>query len=160
MLGISPQMKYRVVSAALAACVLAACNGGGEEPVFPADYKSTYQEVRDCRFSIDHDLTRMRVLASPDALAVYQARNAPFPVGAVVLKEIYDSADMTCSGEILHIAVMQKLEEGAAPDALNWTWQKVSAKHETMSTDLMRCIGCHTGCGKPPGGHDGTCTEP
>jgi hypothetical protein len=35
----------------------------GDPPVFPEDYAATYQEVRSCRLSVDHDLTRMRVLA-------------------------------------------------------------------------------------------------
>lgn len=157
-------MSRRIALAALAAALIApalcACNGDGEPPVFPEDYAATYEEVRDCRFSLDHDLTRMRVVAAPDALEAYRMRNAPFPTGAIVLKEQYDSADLTCTGPILHFTVMQKLEPGSSPETLDWTWQKVSAGHSTMSTEIKRCIQCHTGCGKPPEGHDGTCAMP
>ena len=139
----------------------AGCGGGdGEPPIFPEDYAATYQEVRNCRFSLEHDLTRMRVLAAPDALMPYQARDAPFPTGAIVLKEQYDSTDMTCSGPLLHFTVMQKLAPGSSPETLDWTWQKVDAEHRTMETEIMRCVSCHDHCGNAPEGHDGTCAMP
>jgi hypothetical protein len=154
-------MSRRAALATLAASVLLACGGDdGEPPIFPEDYAATYQEVRNCRFSLDHDLTRMRVLVSPDAVAIYQTRSAPFPTGAIVLKEQYDSQDMTCTGPLLHFTVMQKLDVGSSPETLDWTWQQVSADHHTQATDIMRCTRCHTGCGKPPVGHDGTCAMP
>lgn len=148
-----------LLAAGLLAGLLAACGDEAEPALFPEDYAATYQEVRDCRFSLEHDLTRMRVLAAPDAMAVYQARNAPFAAGAVVLKPQYDSTDMTCS-EILYFTVMQKLEPGSSPDTLDWAWQKVDPEGKPMEADLQRCIACHTGCGKPPEGHDGVCAEP
>lgn len=148
-----------LLAAGLLAGLLAACGDEAEPALFPEDYAATYQEVRDCRFSLEHDLTRMRVLAAPDAMAVYQARNAPFAAGAVVLKPQYDSTDMTCS-EILYFTVMQKLEPGSSPDTLDWAWQKVGPDGKPMEADLQRCIACHTGCGKPPEGHDGVCAEP
>ena len=149
------------VFAALAAHALLACSGGeGEAPVFPEDYATTYQEVRNCRFSLEHDLTRMRVLASPEALAIYQGRTGPFPAGAIVLKEQFDSADMSCSGPILHYTVMEKLAPGSSPATLDWSWQKVSKDHVTMTTEITRCVQCHTGCGDAPEGHDGTCAVP
>lgn len=143
--------------------LLLGCGDDGVEPVIsivPPDYAATYQEVRDCRFSLDHDLTRMRVLAAPEALAFYTDRNAPFPVGAIVLKEQYDSADTNCAGPILHYTVMQKLPTGTDPAGLDWLWQKADVDFHVMETDLKRCTSCHTNCGKPPGGHDGTCAEP
>lgn len=155
-------MSRHVAIVVLAAQVLVGCDDGddGEPPIFPADYAATYQEVRSCRFSLEHDLTRMRVLASPDALAPYQARTAPFPTGAIVLKEQFDSTDTTCAGPILHFTVMQKLEVGSSPATLDWSWQKVSVDHHTLSTDIERCTRCHTSCGEPPEGHDGTCAVP
>ena len=148
-----------LLAAGLLAGLLAACGDEAEPALFPEDYAATYQEVRDCRFSLEHDLTRMRVLAAPDAMAMYQARTAPFPAGAVVIKPQYNSTDMTCS-EILYFTVMQKLEPGSSPDTLDWAWQKVGPDMKPMETDVQRCIACHTGCGKPPEGHDGTCAAP
>lgn len=164
-------MNRRSTRAALAALLvsglLGGCGGGegdddtGEPPVFPEDFAATYQEVRNCRFSLEHDLTRMRVLAAPDAMGTYQMRNAPFAAGAVVLKIQYDSADTTCSGPILHYTVMQKLDAGASPDTLDWAWQKVSKDFKVdAKMDVQRCVRCHTNCGKPPEGFDATCAVP
>jgi hypothetical protein len=155
-------MALRAVLAVLVAGSLCACgdDGGGDPPLVPADYAATYEEVRSCRFSVEHDLTRIRIVAAPDALAPYRTRSAPFPTGAIVLKEEYDSADMTCAGPIIEFTVMQKLDAGSSPDTLDWAWQKVGVDRRVKTTDLMRCIRCHTGCGKPPEGHDGTCAMP
>jgi hypothetical protein len=119
--------------------------------------------VRNCRYSLDHDLMHIRVLAAPDALTPYNGRTTPFPTGAIVLKEQYGDSDDTCTGPILNFTVMQKLEVGSAPTALDWSWQKVTADHRTVAekdSPSARCIQCHTGCGKPPDGYDGTCTVP
>ena len=156
-------MSKHAVLAILATQLLLACGddgGGGEPPVFPADYAATYQQVRGCRFSLEHDLIRIRVVASPDALAAYNGRTAPFPTGAIVLKEEYAESDTACAGPIVQFTVMQKLEPGSSPETLDWTWQEVNGDHRTVDTQIQRCIGCHTNCGKPPEGYDGTCTVP
>ncbi|MGE5307422.1 MAG: cytochrome P460 family protein, partial [Hyphomicrobiales bacterium] len=129
-------------------------------PVFPADYAATYQQVRNCRLSLEHDLMYIRVLASPDALAAYNGRTAPFPTGAIALKEQYGEDDTTCAGPIVNFTVMQKLAVGSSPATLDWTWQKVGADRRLVDTDITRCTRCHTDCGKPPDGYDGTCTMP
>lgn len=134
--------------------------GSGDPPLFPIDYEATYQEVRDCRFSLDHDLVRIRVLASPDALTAYNGRVAPFPTGSVVLKEQYFDSDTTCAGPVVEYTVMQKLDVGASPETLGWSWQKVSGDHTTVKTDIKRCTQCHTGCGQAPEGYGGTCAMP
>jgi hypothetical protein len=154
----------RRILLALIAPALAACSddGGssGPPPLFPDDYAATYQQVRNCRFSLDHDLIRVRVLASPDALVAYNGRTAPFPTGAIVLKEEYAESDTACAGPIESFTVMQKLEVGSSPATLDWSWQEVGADHHGKTIDIMRCTSCHTGCGKPPEGYDGTCTVP
>lgn len=132
----------------------------GLAPVFPADYEDTYTEVRDCRQSGDHDLNVVRVLADPIALAAYADRTQPFPIGATVIKEEYAFGDVDCTGPITQWTVMQKLEVGTAPDMLDWRWQRVDASRNVIEEDTPRCWGCHTTCGVPPDGHDGTCTVP
>jgi hypothetical protein len=77
-----------------------------------------------------------------------------------VLKEQYDAGDTACAGPIVEFTVMQKQGVGASPEELDWTWQKVSPDHRTLTTEITRCVGCHTACGQPPEGHDGTCTVP
>lgn len=151
------------LAAVLGGVALLACSdGGGKEDValFPADYALTYQEVRNCRMSLEHGFVPIRVLASPEALAPYRDRAAPFPAGAIVLKEEYLGGDSACADGPVRFTVMQKLPAGSAPDTIDWTWQEVSADRATATKDVLRCIGCHTDCGKPPDGYDGTCTVP
>src|SRR3954470_16220189 len=74
--------------------VLAACSGGngnGDEPqpLFPASYTESYSLVHDCRLSIEHDFSPIRVFTAPGATEAYTGREQDFPVGAVVLKEEY-----------------------------------------------------------------------
>ena len=149
----------------LAAAVAAACAGDsgdgsddGPAPLFPADYASTYSEVRNCRSSTEHDFSRVRVLADPDALGPYQGRDADFPVGSIVLKEEFDFGDTDCAGDIIRWTVMQRLEAGSSPDTLDWRWQDVEPSRRVKTQDEPRCIGCHTTCGVPPEGYQGTCT--
>jgi hypothetical protein len=160
-------MSRRAIFAVLAVQALIACGGddggdddGGDPPLFPADYAATYQQVRNCRASLDHDLMRIRVLAAPEALASYNTRSAPFPAGAIVLKEEYAMSDTACSGPIMNFTVMQKLATGSSAATLDWSWQEVSGDRRTTTTVVQRCTGCHSDCGKPPEGFDGTCTVP
>jgi hypothetical protein len=147
--------------AAAVAVVLAAGRGddGGGEPVFPADYAATYQEVRDCRGSADHDLGQIRVLADPAALGPYQARDVPFPLGAVVLKAEYDFGDPGCTGEITQWTVMVR-DDGGDAAALGWRWQRVDRQRRVITENEPRCFGCHLECGVPPDGYQGTCAVP
>lgn len=128
--------------------------------VFPTSYASTYQEVRNCRYSIEHSLVNIRVLASPDAVEAYQGRLAPFPAGAIALKEEYAESDTSCAGPIQGFTVMQKLPVGSSPATLDWQWQRTSSDRVVTSENEHTCIACHTNCGQPPDGYDGTCTVP
>ncbi len=127
-------------------------------PLFPTEYAASYTEVRGCRASTEHDFARVRVLADPDAVGPYLARDRDFPVGAVVLKAEYDFADPTCQGPIARWTVMVREAAGSSPEALDWHWQDVSANRQVKTENEARCIGCHTGCGVPPEGYLGTCT--
>lgn len=161
-------MRTAILGILLSSLVTAACSGGDdggddmeETPFFPADYASTYTEVRDCRGSGDHDLNMVRMLADPVALEPYQGRQQPFPVGAVVIKEEYDFADADCSGAIKQWTVMKKVADGSSPDTLDWTWQQVDADRNVVSVDPPRCYACHSGCGRmEEGGYEWTCAHP
>jgi hypothetical protein len=143
--------------------VLVAC-GGGEDPpqapVFPMDYATTFQEVRNCRFSLDHDLARIRILASPDAVQAYTDRVSAFPDGAIIVKEEYDEQDEACAGPFRSFTAMQKLTPGSGSDTLDWYWEESTGDFAVVETDVKRCVNCHTDCGKPPEGYDGTCAVP
>lgn len=150
---------FVVLTAALVCGSTACGSSDGDPPLYPENYRDTYTEVRNCRNSIEHDLMRIRVLASPETLAAYQNRT-PFPVGALLVKEQFDSPDTDCSGPIINVTVMQKLAAGEDPDALDWKWQKTDIDNKVIDLDVQSCTGCHTTCGRPPEGYDGTCTVP
>jgi Cytochrome P460 len=139
--------------------VAAGC-GSDVAAEFPADYATTYLEVRGCRPSGDHDLHSIRVLADPLAWPTYTRRDAPFAEGAVVLKEEYDFADRTCAGPIVEWTVMRRLAGDQGDKTAGWAWQRVAADRSVTSEDEPRCIGCHQRCGQSPDGHDGTCAMP
>jgi Cytochrome P460 len=147
----------------VAAAVGLACPADDEDaaqPFFPEDYEDSYREVRPCRPSGDHDLNNVRILADAAALAPYQQRSSPFPLGAVVLKQEYDFGDLDCTGEIKQWTVMRKLADGSSPETLGWAWQRVDLARRVLEPDAVRCISCHQGCGVPPDGYDWTCSVP
>jgi len=148
-----------LVLAALAAGCSGDDGGGGTPPLFPTDYAASYQEVRNCRASIEHGAVRIRVLAAPDALTPYTGRTAPFPTGAIVLKEEYDDSDLDCTGPKVNYTVMQKLDVGSSAETLDWTWQEVGPDLKDREADIRRCYQCHTDCNAPEG-YDHTCTVP
>lgn len=134
----------------------------GPAPIYPADYASTYTMVRDCRPSSSHDFHFIVIWADPDAATPYLERNAPFPVGSIVLKEEYDIGDTECTGDVVEWAVMQRLEAGSAPDLqLDWFWQEVDEDGEVISENSSLCFGCHDDCdGDPTDSYENTCAEP
>jgi hypothetical protein len=149
---------------------LAACGGNDEgaepppppvqvDPLFPADFGETFQIVRDCRPSSEHDLARVQVYADPSAQSPYLTREGEFEVGATLVKTEYDGTDSECAGAVTQWTVMQRLSAGSSPETLDWTWQRVSNTRQVLSQDEARCTGCHTGCGAPAGFFN-TCALP
>jgi hypothetical protein len=53
---------------------------------------------------------------------------------------------------------MTRLAPGSSPATLDWYWQDVDASRRVVTENDARCIGCHTTCGVPPEGYQGTCT--
>jgi hypothetical protein len=156
-------LPLALVLAAVLAFAGSSCGGDGDgsngpEPAFPANYAATFTEVRNCRNSGDHDLSRVRVLADPAALEPYRGRAADFPVGSVVLKEEHAFSDADCSRTPIRWTVMTRLAAGSSPATLDWSWQDVDAERRVTSENDSRCVGCHAGCGVPPDGYLGTCT--
>lgn len=133
---------------------LVACGSdGGASPDFPESYRDTYQQVRGCRKSGDHDLNYIRIVTNPTAFIAYTMRNAPFPEGSIIVKEEYDFADSSCLGELVQWTTMVKTGG-------TWQWQRVNPDRSVESENEQRCIGCHAQCGLPPDGFDGTCAVP
>src|SRR5688572_6534705 len=99
----------RALLALLVLLPLAACGGDDEdaepppppvqaEPLFPADFSETFQVVRSCRPSSEHDLARVQVYADPSSQSTYLTREGEFAVGATLVKIEYDGTDSECAG--------------------------------------------------------------
>ena len=127
------------------------------EPGFPVDYAATYQEVRNCRKSADHDLDWIRVLADPVARLPYATRDTDVPDGGVLLKEEYEFDDDVCAGPVIGWTVM--IKDSSKTDRLGWSWQKVDLDRNITELDADRCVNCHDGC-VAPDGWDFTCAIP
>jgi hypothetical protein len=132
------------------------------EPLFPVDYATDWTPVRDCRSSTSHDFHLIKVWADPQAAAPYLERDAPFPVGSVVLKEEFDIGDTECAGDIVEWTVMKRLEEGSTPaEQLDWFWQELDENRQVISQNEGRCFGCHDDCdGNPVDSYENTCAVP
>jgi hypothetical protein len=145
------------------AALVGACGGDegtnppppAEDPVFPANYAQAYTEVRNLRFSSEHDGHYIRVHCSPGSATEYTAGTYPLPEGTVLVKSLYnDPAGTVLDG----FAVMQKRAPGTAPSTGDWYWQSVDAtRNVVQSGQITACISCHTGC---TNNRDLTCTDP
>ncbi len=129
----------------VAGALLGACTGEVEAPptaaIFPVEAPTTWREVRDCRHSHEHELNHIRVLADDAAYDPYLLWNAPFPVGATLLKLEYD--DAACS-HLIRYTAMKKLAKGSDLARGDWQWQAASPsliveEHAKVS----QCVGCH-----------------
>ncbi|HET6481201.1 MAG TPA: cytochrome P460 family protein [Actinoplanes sp.] len=126
-----------------------------QQPFFDPATVKTWPEVRNCRFSIEHDGVQVQVFASPEAATAYTEGTYPLPEGAVIVKVEHD--DSNCDEPLAYTA-MRKLASGAAPANGDWEWQRVDADGEVQEWILMRdCVSCHSACTE---GRDLTCTDP
>jgi hypothetical protein len=152
---------------ALLAGLLVSCGGDDgtspppEDPLFPADYLTTYVEVRNLRTSNNHDGSNLataaiRVHCSPDAADEYVNGAYPLPEGCVLVKTAYaDPTGTVVSG----YTVMQKRAPGTAPASRDWYWQETDRDRRVIrSGQLSTCINCHTS--NPDCSVDLTCTLP
>lgn len=123
--------------------VNASLSGCPIEPIFPADYRDTYTEVRGCRLSIEHGGVSIRVFANQTAAGPYFDLADPLPLGSVVVKEEYDGQDCEADGELVRWRAMRKEEPGFDPDDNDWHWQWVEPDRSVTFDDKTTCISCH-----------------
>jgi len=118
-----------------------------EEPLFPADYLTTYTEVRNLRLSNNHDGSQLNVAAvrvhcSPEAADQYTNAIYPLPQGSVVVKTEY--SDISGSA-VTGYTVMVKGPPGTAPGSRDWIWQEADQnRNVTQTGQISACIDCHT----------------
>lgn len=132
----------RVTVDELVAAVTGLLAGCPVEPVFPANYRSTYTEVRNCRFSIEHGGLSIRVLANAIGLQSYLDNAELLPVGSVIVKEEYDGPDCV-DADLVRWRVMRKEAPGFDPADSDWHWQWVEKDRSVLFNDKSTCIGCH-----------------
>src|SRR5262245_35909346 len=118
-------------------------------PIFPANYRSSFVEVRDCRFSIEHDSVSIRVLVNDIGADAYLNEDNPLPVGSIVIKEEYDAGtsgapDCSNAADLVRWRVMRKESPGFDQVDNDWAWQWVDAPSRTVRfNDKTTCVGCH-----------------
>ena len=111
-------------------------------PVFPANYRSTYTVVRDCRFSSEHGLVYIRVLANSLAAQPYLNNANPLPVGSTVVKEEFSSPDCNLNSLVRWRAMRKEAPGFDAVDG-DWHWQWVEPNRSVTFNDKSTCISCH-----------------
>lgn len=120
-------------------------SSGGPEPVFPENYRETFTEVRNCRFSVEHGGYTIRVLANDIALQDYLNDAAQLPVGSIILKEEYGGPDCDDDTVLEQWRVMRKEAPGFDPNAGDWHWQRVLADgRQVVEDNKASCITCHS----------------
>ena len=160
--------RARLAVAVLCAGWLGACSGedGGSgpppdpvEPYFPADFLSSYPEVRDCRLTTEHaehGAVRVQVFASPECATQYLMGVYPMPQGAVLVKTLW--GDAACS-QLVGYVTMRKGAPGTAPTFGDWEWQEVTPGRQVLSTGVQTaCLTCHADVACI--NRDFTCTDP
>jgi len=140
-------MKYCL---GLLLCVLCTCSSptepDGEPLLFPSNFATMFQTVRDCRQSNAHDMHFISVAANVKAESLYREGRYPLPVGSILVKTLYD--DPTCTAPVGYVAMRK---DG------NWVWQDATTNFEVRDTGALKsCIACHSACGD----RDLTCTNP
>jgi hypothetical protein len=131
---------------------------GETEPIVPADYRTTFSEVRDCRNSIEHAAT-IRVWVNAIGAEAYLADENPLPVGTVVVKEEFAGANCTNDAELRVLSAMRKEPAGFDPEANDWHFQELNFPSRSVRLDTkITCIECHV---EPEClSRDLMCTEP
>lgn len=145
-------MRASYFAALSLASVVTGCEPDDPEtidPIYPADWKSTYIEVRGCRGSPDHDLEFVGLWIDPASQARFDECVKPggtctgaFDAGATFVKPQY--SDPACT-DLVRVSAARK---EAGFDAVGgWRWQEVAytggKAKVTEDGALQQCYGCH-----------------
>jgi len=124
------------------------------EPIFPANYRDSFIEVRNCRLGIEHGGVMIRVLANPVAADLYRQLAPALPQGSIVVKEEYTvpqgSGSQDCNdANLVSWSAMRKEAPGFDPVDGDWHWQRVLAPSRAVQCDDKHCPGfvcitCHS----------------
>jgi hypothetical protein len=161
------------LAALLVAGSILASACGDDELVFDlAEVERSFEEVVECRWSHEHELNHVRVLADPTSAAIFRAcvltgeaenciidgeRVTGFPVGSLFVKYEYD--DFGCEDDdFMGYTASLRLADGSFPAGRDWQWQRVSPRMALLEDGApTRCIGCHIDHCEAPYGLDLRC---
>ena len=119
-------------------------NRGGEpQPVFPANYRASFTEVRGCRFSAAHGGVNVRVWANAIGAQPYVDLANPLPQDTVVVKEEFNGPDCNDDSTLVQWRAMRKEAPGFDPVDGDWHWQRVSPQRVVVFDTKDTCISCH-----------------
>lgn len=117
------------------------------EPIYPADYRTSFTQVRDCRFSIEHDGVNIRVWANDIALAAYLAEADELPVGSVIIKEEFAGGTCDSDDDLTLISAMRKEDPGFDSEDRDWHFQEVTpSDRRVVNNSKTDCTECHRTC--------------
>jgi hypothetical protein len=120
----------------------------GIEPIFPANYRDSFIEVRDCRLGIEHGGVMIRVVANEVAAQPYLRNENPLPLGSIVIKEEYSGVDCSNDAELTRWTAMRKEMPGFDAEDGDWHWQWVEPNRAVHCDDKgcpgFPCIACHS----------------
>jgi hypothetical protein len=151
-IGTTRQSQMSKLWLAASSCLIVACAFGGTcetpdptvEPIAPADYRTSFTQVRDCRFSIEHDGVQIRVWANDIAMAAYLAEENPLPVGSVIVKEEFIGDNCDDDPDLNILSVMRKETSGFDNEDNDWHFQEINPTSRAVITNTKTdCIECH-----------------
>ncbi len=140
--------RRRRSTASIGAALLICCAGCPQPPpesevIFPANYRATFVEVRNCRNSIEHGAV-IRVWVNAIGADAYLADENPLPAGTIVVKEEFAGANCDNDADLEFWSAMRKQTAGFDPGAGDWRFQEVAAPARTITLDGKAiCIACH-----------------
>jgi hypothetical protein len=142
----------------VAACCLGLVACEEDEPqasLLPESYPAGFTEVRDCRFSAEHELKNIRILADASGTSTFQTEDYPFELGALVVKEEFRDPECT---QLEGYTLMERRGPGDDEAIDGWVWQRLDAAGRWIGPDdPTGCVSCHRACTH---GRDGVCADP
>lgn len=151
----TPKIILRVAAFLLLAPACEREEEDASPSLVPETFPEGFVEVRDCRFSVEHNAVHIRILAPTDVAQVYLDGQYPFAAGDLVVKQEF--RDSACT-ELVGMTAMQRRSAQDPMSGGDWSWQRLDEAAVPIGPeDARTCSGCHESCTM---GRDGVCADP